>query len=991
MKAEAEQLLQQGIAQCEQEQFAAALQSWQKALKLYQTLQDIESQGKIINNLGFAYKAMANYPEAIKAYKKSLEIGRQINNLQMQLNALAHLGNAYDNVGDYVQAIEFYQQALPLAQKLTNRPGEGTIAGGLAVGYEMLGDYQEAAKYYQLMFIVAQEYNDRPTQAAALSGLGRTYQALKNYLQAAECLEQRLAIAREIHDEVGEQAALTILGNVYHSLGNYMQAIELLQQSLVLAKTVNNPAIVAEGLNNLGNNYADLCQYEQAIESYQESLKITQEINNPTLTSQILLNLGTLYQGNLGDAQRAIDFYQQSLNIPLLNENITALQVRELLQLQAETCVRIASIHQLLAENEQAIAVYQQALEIAEEINNNGIKAEILNNIGTLYHRNLGDYQEAIKFYRQSLNISEQINNPQSKGKALGNLGSAYDALQNYTQAIDYQQQRLALAEEIQDLEGKGLALNNLGVTLLHTGNFFEAEQTLFNSIQLWEDLRSTLGSNDAAKISIFEEQARTYRLLQKALIAQGKTDTALEIAERGRTRAFVDLLTSRLNLKLADVNAKVPVTTLTIKEIKELAKAYNVTLVEYSIIYETLEVEGQPTQATETQLLIWVVQPTSKIAFHLVNLNLLQQQNTSLSDLVVQVRAALSANESPDSNSTSSLLKQLYELLIEDIVDFLPDDPARPVIFIPQGDLFLVPFNALQDKEGNYLIAKHTILIAPSIQVLNLILSRPLKKLDPTSLDSHKVLVVGNPKMPAITPKIGEPPRQLAALPASGVEASAIASLLGTAATTGEEATKVKIVSQMPSARLIHLATHGLLNDIRQMGVPGAIALAPCEKDNGFLTAGEILNLHLNAELVVLSACVTGLGKITGDGVIGLSRCLMAAGVSRVVVSLWAVDSFSTALLMIKFHEILNTMSPLQPTNVAKALNQAQKWLIQLSSNQAMQELEKLKPHIYQAFAGKPERLIQARFNSYSNEIRRADYPFVHPNYWAAFITIGL
>jgi CHAT domain-containing protein len=105
---------------------------------------------------------------------------------------------------------------------------------------------------------------------------------------------------------------------------------------------------------------------------------------------------------------------------------------------------------------------------------------------------------------------------------------------------------------------------------------------------------------------------------------------------------------------------------------------------------------------------------------------------------------------------------------------------------------------------------------------------------------------------------------------------------------------------------RVVHLATHGLLDDIKELGVPGAIALAPSENDDGFLTAGEILNLKLNAELVVLSGCHTGQGKITGDGVLGLSRSLITSGVSSAIVSLWAVPDAPTALLMTEFYRHL-------------------------------------------------------------------------------------
>jgi CHAT domain-containing protein len=131
-----------------------------------------------------------------------------------------------------------------------------------------------------------------------------------------------------------------------------------------------------------------------------------------------------------------------------------------------------------------------------------------------------------------------------------------------------------------------------------------------------------------------------------------------------------------------------------------------------------------------------------------------------------------------------------------------------------------------------------------------------------------------------------------------------------------------------MPQAKLIHLATHGLMDDFKGLGVPGALALAPSEgsrtlassgNSDGLLTAGELLNLRLNADLVVLSACDTGRGKITGDGVIGLSRSLISAGAPSVIVSLWAVPDGPTAFLMTEFYRNLQ-----KTPDKAQALRQA-------------------------------------------------------------------
>ena len=150
--------------------------------------------------------------------------------------------------------------------------------------------------------------------------------------------------------------------------------------------------------------------------------------------------------------------------------------------------------------------------------------------------------------------------------------------------------------------------------------------------------------------------------------------------------------------------------------------------------------------------------------------------------------------------------------------------------------------------------------------------------------------------------------------------EATAIASLLRATAITGKNATKRNILAQLSSASVIHLATHGILDE--SQGLESAIVLAngnSTGRPDELLTASEILNLKLSATLVVLSACNTGRGKITGDGVIGLSRSFMSAGVPSVVVSLWQVPDAPTSALMIAFYQNL-----LQKMDKAQALRQA-------------------------------------------------------------------
>jgi CHAT domain-containing protein len=446
--------------------------------------------------------------------------------------------------------------------------------------------------------------------------------------------------------------------------------------------------------------------------------------------------------------------------------------------------------------------------------------------------------------------------------------------------------------------------------------------------------MRASLGDNDAFKVSIFETQARSYRLLQQALIAQNQTTQALEIAELGRARAFAELLAARQQSLSAPPN---------INQIQQVAKQQNATLVEYSIAWN--------------DLYIWVIKPTGKITFHKVDIkntklsNVAEDTRTAaatlaegrgvannvINGLVRQTRSTLKTttdNVSPTDTTAettqtvrslscrgNSCLKQMYQLLIQPIAAELPTNPDERVIFIPHQSLFLVPFAALQDQNEKFLIEKHTILIAPSVQVLELTHQKRLKQKQ-AAAQTNSVLVVGNPTMPKVSPKIGEPAEQLEPLPPlphAETEAKIIAKLLNTQPLVGKQATKAAVQQQITGARIIHLATHGLLDNIDEPGIPGVVALAPDGKDDGLLSANDVLKLNLNAELVVLSACDTGWGRITGDGVIGLPRAFISAGTPSIVASLWRVPDESTAFLMPEFYRQLG-----KNRDKARALRQA-------------------------------------------------------------------
>ncbi|MBE7382146.1 MAG: CHAT domain-containing protein [Leptolyngbya sp. SIO1E4] len=579
------------------------------------------------------------------------------------------------------------------------------------------------------------------------------------------------------------------------------------------------------------------------------------------------------------------------------------------------------------------------------------------------------DYTSAERNYQSALEQLQQTH-PDAADIPLitHNLARTYLLTAQYTRA-------LPLLEAL-DRAGQATTngLNNLALAHFYLGNYAAAETVLTRVLTAWDAIRSRDDLDDLDKVTLFEQQAHSYELMQRTLVAQGKTDAALAMSERARARALVERLVQQQS------GDPLP-PPLTVPQIQEIAHQQNTTLVIYSVLGNGYRILGNEVE-TETDLLTWIVPPQGPIYFQTTPLSpfwggtaplralsplesLLQQTQVALGVASRGVGVVANERRVTDGLPPASPLpmRSLYEILIAPIAPQLPAAPEALVTFIPQGPLFLVPFAALPSPEGTYLIDHHAISIAPSVQALALA----------AQADGGATgrLVVGNPvTMPRLPADMDTLPQHLPPLPGAEQEAQAIATLLNTVPLVREQATETAVVQQMPQQEIIHLATHGLLNldsrlnefglptdpnaqtatdaqvyvnpgavivgdnvsvggvDTRvslarervvRVSAPGVLALAPSSTDDGWLTAEEIASLDLQADLVILSACDTGRGRITGDGVVGLTRAFLAAGADTVVVSLWQVPDIPTAALMVAFYEQLA-----QVQNKAQALQQA-------------------------------------------------------------------
>lgn len=805
---------------------------------------------------------------------------------------------------------QYKTSSLISIQKPTIEEADKLLRKG-TIQYKEKYKYKDALINFEKALKVYKEEKNCEKQAAALNSLGNAYYAMGNYSTARIYYTSSLYIAQKIiMDKRTEVIALGGLGSVAHSVGKYEQAIK---------QHKNRKNIIDQALNNQELTEEDRIEFMQ-------------------LKGSALGGLGNAYhilgnhEKNKGDKKEAMKYYKE------------------------------------------AMKSYKDHLETAQSGNSKKRKftreeAIALGELGNLYHtlwklsnfKNDSDLKKAINLHEKRLTIAGEIADSRLIASAHGNLGGIYysiannlkhspesflESLELYEKSIKSTQQYLTTSQEIEDLPGIGNAQNSLGVSYFQISKILKAQQksaeaqdnldeairNLKSAMSVRESLRQEL--TETEKVFIFDTQQTVYFNLQQVYISNDKPELALEIAERGRARAFVDILAKQLNS-----NRETSV-IINIQDIKRIAQEQQATLVIYSNIPKANSITDN-----NEKLYIWVVKPNQeKVIFKQVNLKKLRESfdkfraelplgdrptsgqiGTSYPRLYIRSSKKDEINPSKIfKEDVDEVLEAYYKILIEPNGRKILSKEDERVIFIPQGFLFDVPFAALYDpNEQQYLIEKHTILTAPSIQALDMLRERQENR-EPSGkfLRNEDWLILGIKD--AKPDKFCSKDLKLLELPGAEKEAEDIAFNLFQGKAM-EDRTEAAVRQKMPQARMIHLASHGILDNCEEYAeVPGAIALNASGNDDGWLTASEISQMKLQAELIVLSACDTALGRLTADGVIGLSRSALAAGSSSAIVSLWNVDDNSTAFLMTEFYRQLKEQSQSGKLDKAEALRQA-------------------------------------------------------------------
>jgi CHAT domain-containing protein len=842
--------------------------------------------------------------------------------------------------------------------------GQGNIASAIDRYLQSKNAFERVGSRRDLIYVLAD--------------LGTLYIYSSDFKKAKEYSEQSLAIAEEFKgasgpggewpDEYGLGAALSNLGNISKREGEYEKAVEYFQKSLVLYKKIDAgdgkySAQIIDSLADIGRTYSTKGDYVRALPYLDRALALAHASRNTNRVASVCNSLGILYT-NQRDYPKAIEFFRQGLQLAnQLNDRFK----------QASLLLNIAVAYQFQKDFKQALENFQASLQVAKSINDREILIHVGEGIGAIY-KEQGKYADAMKSLDESLLLARAIEDRTRIAELLWRKAEVYYAKSDFMASVSSAAEAAQIADQLGLRNMSYLALTTLGRAYRARKEDASAVQAFSRAIAGIEGMRDQVASLQQGKQLFFEDKVGPYHEMVDLLLSSQISKTTFDAflyAERAKGRVLLDVVggsavnlekamsqteqdsNRRLSNEIAELNRRIGMekskSDSDILLLRNLNDQLHSARMKYEAFQNSLyaahpELRIQRRQASplsandvskflkhETAFLEYVVTESRTYLLVLTKgesdvLDLrrypLNIDDKSLTQRTREFRDML-AEQSPTFASSS---RQLYDLLIGPALEQLKG--VTTLCVIPDGVLWELPFQALQTKDDRYLLEDYSVYYAPSLAVLKEMSERrrSVDRLPPS------LLAFGNPRLSSeVTANVKAVYRSevLGPLPEAESEVKALSKIWSPArrkVLTGAAAEKKTFKSEAGQYALIHLATHGILDDSNPMY--SRLVMARSENDpddDGLLEAREIMQLNLHADLVVLSACQTARGRFgAGEGVVGMSWAFLVAGVPTMVASQWKVDSASTATLMIDFHRRLKDRKADNPSTKANALRQA-------------------------------------------------------------------
>ena len=823
------------------------------------------------------------------------------------------------------------------------------------------GDYRNADRVYRSMGWLGERIGEPRLRATAIIGRA-TVAGQTGDLTTAEAHLREAIAQSEPSDPANLQPALNNLGIVLRQLGDLDGALASYERALALAEAAGRPDSVARTLNNIAIVQFNRGNARLAHEYFTRSLALRVDdggIGTQDMATS-LLNIGMLY-AEQGDYQQALDYYQRAL---ALWERVGGAGLATVLN-------NLGHLHASRGQSAAALDYYNRGMAMALKGNERQRIATLSYNLGNL-SRDAGRLDDAEALHRNSLAIREEtgqrlgtIESLTTLAAILNHRGNAAAALPLATRAVD-------LAVETRLLNQLWRAQTALAMIRQALGQGEEAAAAYRAALATIEQLRDQSAGGERSRQLYFSDRLEPYYGLAAHLVAGKREAEAFRVVEQARARGLLDLLAGgrpvvrslsddeqarerRLVQTLVSINAQIQSESSRRAPDRDRLRELDAALARARLARDAFTTEiysahpdlrfgrGEaPIVALAdtagllrpgTAIVEYVVEADRVWAYVLRAGSAATAAPAAPRVTVVRLpvaapdlrrQAVMFAGQVASRNlGFARLASSLYDGLVRPLEPHL--EGVTRLVLVPDGPLWRVPFQALRSPRG-YLIEERAVSYAPSVSALHALNARRQDRLARRGAAPPYLVAFGDPAVggPIGTLRTGTPAR----LPEAAREVRALGEIYGadrSAVLTDREATEPRLRELASRASLLHVATHGVLDDKSPMY--SYLALAPVQGSadidaDGRLEAWELMGMDLRADLAVLSACETARGEIgDGEGVIGLSWSLFAAGATTAAVSLWEVDSASTTELMIAFHRELAKGAEVSPAMRAASL----------------------------------------------------------------------
>ncbi|MBL1208644.1 tetratricopeptide repeat protein [Geminocystis sp. GBBB08] len=914
----------------------------------------------LLNNLGDLQRLQGNYPPAESFYLQALSIAKEVSGEDNPDSAifLNNLALLYYTQGNYEKAEPLYQQALRIKKAIfgENHPDVAVLVNNLAELYRFKGDYEKAKSYYQESLNISKKIlgEKHPTIAQSLNNFGLLYFSLGNYQEAESLYQQALGIRKEVLGENHPDTAQSLnnLALIYFAQGNYQEAESFYQQALAIYQKVlgeNHPDTLT-ALNNLSELYRSQGNYKSAEPLYLQVLTTRKKIlgENHIDIAQSLNNLALMYHEQ-GMLEKAEPLYKESLAIyeKILGENNPD---------TATSLNNLAELYRLQKRYKEAQLLYEKSLAIRKKLlgEKHSDIAQSLNNLALLYQLQ-SNYTKAETLFQESLEIYKQTLGEKHPNIAtlLNNLAGFYWEENKINLAIDYLTQGTDIEEDrLTDF------LNTIGDE--------SRKQAYINTLVDSTNVASTIHLTAAPNNPQAARLALTTILRRKGRVLDALSNIIVTLRQKQTPEIqtlFDNLAQKRSQLAslsfegIGKLNPSVYQELINNLEqnIRQLEADLSSKSNEFRTINQPITIESvQKAIPKNTALIEYLVYNPYNLKTktmdnpHYVAYVLLNEGEPQAIDLgetqivdniIEKFRIDLADIGKPEDLNNNA--QTLYQLIFKPLLPLLQD--KKTLLISPDSQLNLIPFVALKDDQGKYLVENYSISYLTS--------GRDLLRLETQFKPQSGAVIVANPtynleKDETLIASVSRGKNskrsgdldQLAwccsALEGTKGEANAIIPLLSHPQVYTENQALAENIIKVKAPQILHLATHGFFlpnkeektttsnqinsqnqltiiqseNPLLRSGLAFAGFNPADNKMDGALTALDASSLYLwGTKLVVLSACQTGIGDVrNGEGVYGLRRAFVLAGAESQLMSLWDVFDITTQELMTNYYKRL-------------------------------------------------------------------------------------